>query len=289
MRRFRVLRIPAAIALAAAWILLAGSTAWAADEKPALTKDDCIKCHAAPPADIAAAGGKHKSDVSCLDCHAGHRPASKNNIPLCSNCHEGKEHYKLKDCQSCHKNPHKPLNIVIAGKVTAPCLTCHAPQIKQLKESPSKHTALYCTSCHDVHRKAPDCTKCHKPHSAQMVQADCKKCHKAHMPKAVTYASTVPNQDCGACHKAAFALLSASTSKHKGVTCVQCHKDKHRTVPACAECHTKQHPTTILQKFPKCGACHNIAHDLNHWSEAPAAAAAKPKPAAKEVPKKKRK
>jgi hypothetical protein len=25
-----------------------------------------------------------------------------------------------------------------------------------------------------------------------------------------------------------------------------------------------------MKKFPKCGMCHNIAHDLNHWPEAAA-------------------
>ncbi len=251
-----------------------------AADKSGLAAEDCAKCHAGPPADIAAAGGKHKTDVTCLDCHASHRPAVKNNIPPCSNCHDGKDHYKLKDCLGCHKNPHKPLNIVLSAKVTEPCLSCHKDQIKQLKEYPSKHSNLFCTSCHDVHRKVPECVKCHKPHSAEMVQADCKKCHKAHRPKLVTYAADVPNKDCGGCHKKPFGQLSASQTKHQNVACVKCHADKHKTMPQCAQCHPGKHPASIMKKFPKCGTCHNIAHDLNHWTEG--AAPAKEKAAAPE-------
>lgn len=257
-----------------------------AADKAGLTADDCVKCHAGPPADIAAAGGKHKSDVSCLDCHAGHRPASKNNIPKCSQCHEGKPHYQLKACLECHKNPHKPLNIVFAAKITDPCLSCHTEQDRQLKSHTSRHSALGCTTCHDVHRKIPECVKCHKPHSAEMAQADCRKCHKAHQPRNVAYAADVPNKDCGACHKAAFGLLAASATKHKSVACVRCHADKHKTVPACEKCHAQKHPAAMMKKFPKCGACHSTAHDLNHFGDAaPAAEKAKTAPA----PKKKRK
>lgn len=259
----------------------------AASDKAALAPEDCAKCHDAPPADIAAAGAKHKSDVTCLDCHASHRPTVKDNIPKCSACHDGKPHYQMKACLECHRNPHKPLNIVLGGKVTEPCLTCHADQIKQLKGNPSRHTALYCTSCHDVHRKIPECVKCHKPHSADMAQADCGKCHKAHKPKAVAYGADVPNKDCGACHKGALGLLSATPTKHKSVACVKCHADKHKTMPTCDQCHPQKHPAAIMKKFPKCGTCHSIAHDLNHWSESAAPAKEKAAAPAKAAPKKK--
>ncbi len=252
----------------------------------ALASEDCAKCHPVPPADIEAAGGKHKSDVSCLDCHASHRPATQNNIPKCSNCHEGKPHFQLKNCMECHKNPHKPLNIVLGPKVTEPCLTCHADQIKQLRENKSKHSALYCSNCHDVHRKIPQCVKCHKPHSAEMTQADCKKCHKAHKPTVVVYGQDVPNKDCGACHKAAMNLLAATATRHKTVLCVKCHKDKHKMIPDCTQCHTKLHPAAILKKFPKCSICHSIAHDLNNWPAGKDGAAAPSAKPAKEHKKK---
>src|SRR3990172_10585617 len=81
---------------------------------PVLTNDDCAKCHDAAPADLAAEGRKHK-DVTCQGCHEGHPPKVKRPIPLCSNCHQGKPHFELKNCLSCHKNPHTPKKITLAG------------------------------------------------------------------------------------------------------------------------------------------------------------------------------
>ena len=92
----------------------------------------------AQPADIETGGGKHKTEISCQDCHTGHRPASKNNIPECANCHEGEAHFKLPNCLGCHKNPHTPKNISFDKKQTAPCLTCHKEQIKQLAGFPEQ-------------------------------------------------------------------------------------------------------------------------------------------------------
>lgn len=234
---------------------------------PTLSNDECIKCHAGPPADIAANGGKHRN-VSCQDCHPGHRPASKNNIPECSQCHMGKPHFELKGCLGCHKNPHTPLKISFGSNVTEPCLTCHTQQMAQLRENKSKHTALACSTCHSVHRKIPECLQCHKPHAADMVNADCKGCHKPHMPKVVTYAADMPSKNCGACHKKALDMLSSSPAKHKTFTCAFCHQARHKMIPKCADCHGVPHPAAIMAKFPKCGDCHNIAHDLNHWPPA---------------------
>lgn len=254
---------------------MASSAETPARSAASLSNDDCVKCHAKPPADIEASGGKHKG-VGCAGCHNGHPPAVKDNIPKCSQCHMGKPHFELKGCLGCHKNPHTPLKISFGANVTEPCLTCHTQQIKQLKENKSKHTALNCSTCHNVHGKIPECLQCHKPHSADMVSADCKKCHKAHMPKAVAYASDVPSKSCGGCHKKALDLLNSSTAKHKTFACAFCHQAKHKMIPKCSDCHGTPHPAGIMARFPKCGQCHNIAHDLNHWpAEKPAEKAPK--------------
>jgi len=274
MRRTTCPWIVAALFTLFAWTAVPAPAA-PSDTRPALTKDDCAKCHEGPPADIAAAGGKHASEVSCLDCHAGHRPASRDNIPKCATCHEGKPHFALKACLECHRNPHRPLAVSIGAKVTDACLTCHTGQIDQLRKNPSRHSAQACSTCHPVHRQVPECVRCHKPHSGEMTQSDCRKCHRAHMPKVVAYGAEVPNRDCGACHKAALALLSATQTKHREVACVRCHADRHKTVPPCQQCHTKQHPAGIMKKFPQCKTCHNVAHDLNNFAAAPRAAPAR--------------
>jgi len=237
-----------------------------AQTDPAQTGDFCAMCHIAPPADLAASGGKHK-DVGCEGCHVGHPPKVKKPIPQCSDCHMGKAHYELKGCLACHKNPHTPLNISYGGNVTEACLTCHTQQIEQLRKNKSKHTALDCSFCHDVHRKVPECTQCHESHSAEMTASDCKKCHKPHMPAVVTYAADIPSKDCGACHSQIMSLLAASKAKHGTLACAFCHQEKHKTVPACQDCHGSPHAATIMARFPKCSKCHNIAHDLNHWPE----------------------
>jgi len=252
-----------------------------------LKGEDCAKCHEKQPADIAAGGGKHKTEISCQDCHTGHRPTSKNNIPQCSNCHEGEAHFKLPNCLGCHKNPHTPKNITFDQKQTAPCLTCHKEQIKQLTEFPSKHTQQACSFCHDVHGKKPACTQCHKPHAENVTAADCKACHRAHQPKNIAYAATTSNALCAACHKKPASLIAATTARHGKVACAQCHKDKHKTIPDCLDCHkagggtlVMRHPVGILKKFPNCLTCHNHPHDLNNFAVAKPAAVAPAVPAA---------
>jgi hypothetical protein len=246
-----------------------------------LTNADCAKCHIKAPADVEAKGKAHKTKVTCQDCHQGHPPTVRKIIPLCGQCHEGKPHYKLGGCSGCHKNPHQPKEIVFGRDVTDPCITCHTPQIAQLKANPNKHTKLNCSFCHDVHGKVPPCTQCHKPHSPDQVAGDCKKCHKAHMPKNVVYAADTPSKQCGSCHKKALSLLAGGKSKHKALLCVTCHLEKHKMVPKCQDCHGVPHKSGILSKFPKCQECHGLAHDLNNWQTAPAGAPAGAPAAAK--------
>lgn len=271
MKRNTSIRITLLLLLSYVVLALYAAPGWAAGETK-LSAADCAKCHATQPADIDAKGGKHKS-VSCQDCHSGHRPASKNNIPACNQCHQGKPHFELKGCLGCHKNPHTPLTIAFGENLTEPCLTCHSPQIKQLRENKSKHTDFFCTKCHGAtHRLVPACTQCHKPHAADMAQTECKKCHKAHMPKAVTYAGDINSKLCASCHANAYKLLTASKAKHSTLACAFCHQDKHKMVPNCKDCHGEKHPAGMMAKFPKCGECHKIAHDLNNWTS-PAAPA----------------
>ena len=264
-------------------LLLVYAGAAPAQPLPTLSNDDCVKCHANPPADIAAAGKKHK-DVGCTGCHVGHPPTVKKPIPQCNQCHMGKPHFELKGCLNCHKNPHTPLNVTFTPNITDACLTCHTPQIDQLKKYKSKHTALDCSKCHDVHRKIPQCTQCHKPHAAEMAATECKVCHKPHMPLMVAYAAETPSKDCGACHSKVLTMLTASNAKHKALACAFCHQEKHKMVPKCQDCHGSPHPAGIMAKFPRCGECHNIAHDLNNWT---ATAQEAPKQAPKEKAKKK--
>jgi len=108
------------------------------------------------------------------------------------------------------------------------------------------------------------------------------------MPKNIGYDDKTPSKDCAACHKAAYTMLTASVSKHKDLSCVVCHQAKHKMVPQCQSCHGTPHPAAILAKFPKCGQCHSIAHDLNNFknTKAPTPAAVKTTVPANKQPKK---
>jgi len=230
-----------------------------------LSNSDCIKCHTAATGSIAKAGGLHKTEVTCQDCHEGHPPEIAEIIPKCSQCHEGESHFELKECLTCHSNPHTPMHISLAEDLTAPCLTCHDAQKPQLVEFESAHSELDCTSCHqDIHGMVPSCLLCHdEGHSPEMVQADCANCHQAHKPLMVTYADNLASKQCGSCHNEALDQLMASKTKHHDVSCATCHKSEHKMVPKCEDCHGNPHPASITAKFDSCGACHNIAHDLN--------------------------
>lgn len=240
-----------------------GSIAFA---EPVLTVDDCVKCHSEQPAQIAANGASHKTEIDCQECHEGHRPSSANNIPVCSNCHEGSDHYAVEvPCLECH-NPHQPLKIAIAGEQKAVCNSCHSSPNQQMVAQPSKHATFACNFCHeDTHPSVPACVDCHEPHSEAVTQADCATCHMPHKPLELMYPPTTAPTLCAACHDDVFDMLSASKAKHSQIACATCHADKHKTVPACNDCHGLPHAQGIHAKFPKCGECHNIAHDLNNW------------------------
>jgi hypothetical protein len=41
-------------------------------------------------------------------------------IPQCSECHTGEPHFELERCLKCHSNPHAPLCLKPARKITKP-------------------------------------------------------------------------------------------------------------------------------------------------------------------------
>jgi len=242
----------------------AGATEGTVQESAALTlgNQHCVFCHPQQPAMIQDKGGLHKTEVGCMDCHIEHPPEGVDAVPECSMCHSGSAHYELADCSSCHTDTHAPLELRLAGSLTEPCLTCHAQQGDELNDHPSMHTELPCNECHLSHREIPNCMDCHEKHTEDMDYAACVTCHPVHMPRVITYPQDVPSHYCAACHPEAQEDLQANTTKHHELSCVFCHKNKHKTVPPCYACHPQAHPKAILDKFPTCGECHGIAHDL---------------------------
>ncbi len=264
-RIFQVVKVFLVVGISA-FLVYSGSAP--AQTKVVLSGNNCVKCHARRVIDIAAAGGGHKS-VPCSGCHACQPSGVKKPNAPCSTCHLKlrNAHFEIErpGCLNCHTNPHRPLNISLKDAGKDACLSCHWPESLQLTNNESKHTALDCSKCHDVHGKIPQCIQCHKPHLGKIV-GNCKPCHlHAHRPKVEAFPDVAPSTDCGSCHKIVADLFNATTSKHKNLACAFCHQQRHRVQPACQDCHGTPHPEGILAKFPECGMCHNSAHDLNNW------------------------
>lgn len=258
----RYSRFAVASLLIAGFVMTAVWTREARAELVPLQVADCVKCHQDEPAEIAANGGKHKTEVTCLDCHQEHPPWGENVIPQCSMCHEGEPHFALENCLSCHSNPHEPLVLHLADDLTKPCLTCHEGPGQDFAKYKSAHAEQACTFCHETHGQIPDCNNCHEPHAAGQVTSDCLGCHPAHHPLQISYAMTTPRAFCTPCHEEVGALLEKTETKHRTFTCAFCHRGQHPTIPKCQTCHGEPHSAAMHKQFPDCLSCHSDAHFL---------------------------
>ena len=234
----------------------------AAEERATLAVTDCVKCHQKEPATIASQGGKHKTAVTCLDCHEEHPPWGTDVIPVCSKCHEGRSHFELENCLGCHTDPHQPLNLTLADDLVTPCLTCHEQQGQEFKDYTSKHAQQSCTFCHNVHGFIPNCSECHEPHAQGQTMDDCLVCHPVHHPLQISYPETTPRAFCVPCHEEAGKQLAKTTTKHQTFTCAFCHRGTHPSVPQCQNCHGEPHSPIMHQKMPNCLDCHIDMHYL---------------------------
>ncbi len=230
-----------------------------------LAAEDCQKCHVRELEEIASRGGKHKTAVTCLDCHLDHPPRGTQAIPQCSMCHAPADnvHFSAGNCLGCHP-PHSPRDITFSGvgSTTAACASCHPHQGRQLEDYPSIHTLLDCKECHMQHGQFLKCQECHEPHVADMSYEDCLMCHQPHQPLRITYDSFVPSRFCSGCHPVEIAQLESNKSKHHDLLCVYCHKSQHKQVPLCLTCHGLIHNKEIHERFPDCNSCHDGPHTL---------------------------
>lgn len=251
-------------------IMLLGSmqTAKAAfGDDATLGTDDCVKCHTTIVHQVVEAGNRHKSEVSCLDCHdSAHPPGTEKGsmIPQCSRCHQDEPHFQLQqNCMGCHSNPHQPLNIILEGEgQKAACNTCHPNIVQEIDGHQTKHSGFACSFCHEKHRYKPDCLDCHEPHAEGQKFENCVNCHQAHQPLTLVFTKQPENADCGACHEDIRSTLEAGPTKHAKFMCVFCHADKHGVVPQCQGCHEQPHSAQLLGKFQSCNDCHMSAHNL---------------------------
>jgi predicted CXXCH cytochrome family protein len=241
-------------------------------EAQLIKPEECGRCHPRFYYFIKTEGGKHRID--CKLCHVQfhvHFPGKveyQEILPKCSACHEQVHGADLAQCSGCHTNAHTPMKIPAERALEQGCFICHAEVDKEMKTFVTQHTELYCSSCHHTsHRYVPECLECHRPHTEGMTQAECLTCHAPHKARQVAYPEDIRREACSGCHRDAYDKLEQSGTIHSGFSCAKCHPE-HRAIKRCRECHPDPHPDRpgLLQKYPACGRCHGVAHNVTGGS-----------------------
>ncbi|MEE4253838.1 MAG: hypothetical protein V2I50_07330 [Desulfuromusa sp.] len=229
-----------------------------------LETQDCGKCHPFQLKIVVQDGGKHATEVGCLDCHPQHPPMGTETKSPCTSCHDGKPHFEIGNCLHCHTDPHQPLASLRDPLKPArkECLSCHIEVGQQMDAAPSHHAKLFCNRCHSQHKEIPSCLDCHQPHSSEQRGEDCSKCHPAHQPQLIVPKGYVPDKECRVCHKPEAASIAATNTKHGGLNCFYCHNGRHPTIQTCQSCHGLPHNQSIHSQYRHCLECHGDAHRL---------------------------
>ncbi len=241
-----------------------------------LTMQQCAQCHIAVFNRLKAEGHRHQKE--CTFCHEVYHTYAPGKVeyadalPKCVDCHgyPHGEKEETKTCHNCHSNAHSPLNIPSVKPDM--CHNCHAQPPKDLKDFPSKHSAMACTDCHIRHGYIPSCLDCHSPkggkpyHLLNVEPKVCLSCHASpHKPLVIKYAADTPKEYCANCHKnpthaEVYATLKKANSKHwTENTCATCH-DQHGKIPSCFKCHDHSGHRANL-KDDDCLRCHSNPHD----------------------------
>ncbi|HLK10629.1 MAG TPA: hypothetical protein VKW76_04560 [Candidatus Binatia bacterium] len=245
---------------------------------PAVAADAgiCGRCHL-EEATLGATTGGHAPSVGCEDCHRDRRPGrvGVGHRAIITSC--GSHHTAVR---------HPPHGANRPGKPRRNCIGCHDPH-----GSPNLHlirTSLFRTGprrlipiVYDSESGAAPggftdparpgkglCEVCHRrtqvyradgrgqPHFAQ----SCVLCHDHE----AGFQPVATEQNCAICHTAEAARFAKANLHSASFDCSGCHAAVvptpgvgHRTVPACADCHTNlTHAPPGVPPFP-CTQCHD--------------------------------
>jgi len=227
-----------------------------------------VKCHSFQVRMVAADGGMHAEEVSCVDCHSGHPPGEERMSLDCVDCHDGRTHFTIGDCLNCHVDPHRPMVSLRDTPKPAKkeCLSCHDKVGAEMVKFPGLHAELFCTRCHIRHKEVPGCQDCHSSHEQTQSDANCFQCHSAHSPGEVVLKGHIQASFCRTCHKQQADDLAETNTNHGGLNCTYCHKDFHPNIPECQDCHGLPHNQSLHSHFRDCLECHGSAHRMisNH-------------------------
>ena len=163
------------------------------------------------------------------------------------------------------KTTHIYTSLVGLQVVDETCAACHATQVTEMRNYPSKHKSE--VACVDCHKKCgqmseSECYICHESHSPYigLDSKNCLECHPAHTPMKIAYGMKTPSVICGSCHATNYDLLQSNHTKHTELTCTDCH-NTHRLIHRCSDCHGLFH-SEMMQDLSKCADCHGTAHNL---------------------------
>jgi predicted CXXCH cytochrome family protein len=235
-------------------------------EPQSLTPSQCGVCHPAVFRAVKEYGGRHR--FLCQKCHDIAKSHPTGNVtgnahkPRCASCHDRPHGQKVIRCAECHANPHTPKKLLAEAPIKRFCFECHGSILDKLAAFTSKHSKIACITCHTSHGLKPSCFTCHKPHQKGQALSTCVACHPAHMPRQVQYGKDLPSGTCGSCHAGVYAAWEKGLGKHQAIACVTCHKGRHRTIPACTDCHGKPHTPAHHERFPRCLTCHINVHNI---------------------------
>ena len=138
----------------------------------------CADCHTDQGNQLVEHPSQH-TELSCNNCHHTEHGL----IPSCAECHQ--PHFDTQvfgSCANCH-DVHQPLLITLAEDIELKtCAACHDDIYTKWQGTPSKHGQVSCVSCHNIHKKIPECQECHATppsHSKTMLKKfpRCLDCH----------------------------------------------------------------------------------------------------------------
>ena len=196
---------------------------------------------------------KHKQ-VDCKKCHV----PTKNRFKHESKSRKGRYQFaelRTKNCQTCHKDPHRGAN-------GARCTKCHTEAGWQNADNFHRdftlegvHFSLGCDECHINDRQlkgaSEDCLTCHgvdDPHNGFL--PNCKECHTQNFWEATTFSHDLTQ----------FPLRGI----HRLTDCRSCHNQgNYQALPTdCIGCHALDaqnvaSPSHASSRFQACEQCHN--------------------------------
>ncbi|MEZ4517101.1 MAG: cytochrome c3 family protein [Chloroflexota bacterium] len=223
---------------AAIFMFMAVSSAFAQDEEPVASSEECIGCHE----------GLRANWEESPHAHALDNPAFQE---------KWEEEGNPSECLQCHTTGYDPATGEYAEGGVA-CLTCHSPVPDNHPDNmiPTNVSSEACGSCHvdtmsDLEHSAHgdanlDCSQCHNPHTTELRAEDSQTL-------------------CQSCHNEATHNYALAEHAEAGLLCTDCHlrvdtnaelgeghaKSSHTfqvDLETCTGCHADAaHPETLME------------------------------------------